>query len=170
MNHLTDEQFADWLSGEAAPEIRSHLASCEQCNTEALQLRDDIFRYSIAMRHQAIRTQSKRIAEDFVPRRAIALHRLRWAGASVLALVLAFQTAWLLKPHHAPTPTRPVAVNPVKSPAPVQMSDDELLEAVNSDINQEVPKALAPVSAITTARNEIAASGVAATNSKDSVK
>jgi hypothetical protein len=33
------------------------------------------------------------------------------------------------------------------------MSDDELLEAVNNDLNREVPQALAPVGAITTARN-----------------
>ncbi len=37
------------------------------------------------------------------------------------------------------------------------MSDDELLEAVNSDLSREVPQALAPVSAITVARNQIAA-------------
>jgi hypothetical protein len=37
------------------------------------------------------------------------------------------------------------------------LSDDELLEAVNNDLNREVPLALAPVSAITVARNNIAA-------------
>ena len=37
------------------------------------------------------------------------------------------------------------------------MSDDELLEAVNNDLSREVPLALAPVSAITSARNKIAA-------------
>jgi hypothetical protein len=38
-----------------------------------------------------------------------------------------------------------------------QMSDDELLEAVNNDLNRDVPQALAPVEAITVARNQIAA-------------
>jgi hypothetical protein len=46
------------------------------------------------------------------------------------------------------------------------MSDDELLEAVNNDLSRDVPQALAPVSAITVARNKIAAaSKVAANNS-----
>ena len=42
------------------------------------------------------------MAGNFAPRKALALHRLRWAGAGVLALVLAAQTAWLMKPHRAP--------------------------------------------------------------------
>ena len=36
------------------------------------------------------------------------------------------------------------------------MSDDELLQAVNNDLSDEVPQALAPVGAITVARNRIA--------------
>ena len=51
------------------------------------------------------------------------------------------------------------------------MSDDELLEAVNNDLSREVPLALSPVSAITIARNKIAAaSTTAATTDNDSSK
>jgi hypothetical protein len=40
------------------------------------------------------------------------------------------------------------------------MSDDELLDAVGRDLDRDVPQALAPVSAITVARNQMAASTV----------
>jgi len=42
----------------------------------------------------------------------------------------------------------------------VRMSDDELLDAVGRDLDRDVPQALAPVSAITVARNQMAASTV----------
>jgi len=66
-----------------------------------------------------------------------------------------------MKPHTVPQITRPVA-NSQPNPQPNtqsgdQMSDDELLEAVNNDLSRDVPQALAPVSAITLARNQIAA-------------
>jgi hypothetical protein len=84
-------------------------------------------------------------------------------------MLLAAQTAWMVKPRPTPPSFQPVAATPVNTPPPavqppvvkqaaVQMSDDELLEAVNNDLSREVPLALAPVSAITNARNKIAAS------------
>jgi|GEM_PF-577765 hypothetical protein len=169
MNHLTDEQLADWLAGEADNETRSHLENCPQCSAESIRLKNGISCYSIALWQQATRAQSVRLAAHLAPRRALALHRLRWAGAGVLAMLLAAQTAWMVKPRPTPPSFQPVAATPVNTPPPavqppvvkqaaVQMSDDELLEAVNNDLSREVPLALAPVSAITNARNKIAAS------------
>lgn len=184
MNHLMDEQLAGWLAGEADRETRSHLESCPQCRAEALELREAISRYSIAMRRQAGRAQRAHLSGNFAPRKALALHRLRWAAAGMLALLLAAQTAWLIKPHHAPANARPItgaAVNsepasnsqPTSqsaSPSATQLSDDELLEAVNNDLSREVPLALAPVGAITTARNRIAAASSGTTTDNDSSK
>jgi len=166
-NHLTDEQLAAWLLGEAPRDTYVHLESCTQCHAEALQLQDGISRYAIATRQQSARAQSVRLAGNFAPRKALILHRLRWAGAGVLAMLLAAQTAWMMKP--APVAiSAPVASTPVVSQPAAQMSDDELLEAVNNDLSREVPLALAPVSAITTARNKIAAASVvAATNDSE---
>ncbi len=172
MNHLTDEQLAAWLAGEADHQTRSHFESCPQCHAEALGLRGGISRYSVSMRRQAGHAQNMRLNGFFVPRKTILLHRLRWTGAGVLAILLTAQTLWLIKPQHAPD-ARPMASQPsshsqsAPSSAPssgsssssssAQLSDDELLEAVNNDLSREVPMALAPVSAITTARNRIAA-------------
>jgi hypothetical protein len=176
MNHLMDEQLAAWLAGEADQETRSHLESCPLCRSEALDLREGLRRYSIATRRQAAMAQSAHMSGTFAPRKDLALLRLRWAGAGVLALLLVAQTAWLIKPHYAPKPNTSAVVSPEPASyappaAGTQLSDDELLEAVNNDLSREVPLALAPVSAITAARNRIAAaSSVTATSVHDSGK
>jgi hypothetical protein len=154
MKHLMDEQLADWLAGEAAAETLAHLQQCERCHAEAMNLREGIARYSFSLRLQAARAQSARLAGIFSPGKVVR-HRLRWAGAGVLGLLLAAQTVWMTMPHRNPPSAQPTATAP---PAAAAMSDDELLEAVNNDLSRDVPQALAPVSAITAARNKIAAS------------
>lgn len=171
MNHLTDEQLAGWLAGEADQQTRSHVDSCPQCGAEALELRDGISRYAIAMRRKSALAESTHMQGKLAPRKALALHRLRWAGAGILALLLASSTAWLVKPHLSPATAQPTASSPaiqkngeLSKPA-TQLSDDELLEAVNNDLSSDVPEALSPVSAITVERNAIAATSVAVTPS-----
>jgi hypothetical protein len=164
MNHLTDEQLAEWLAGEATAETASHLQQCGQCHAEALALRDGISRYAFALRSQAALAQSAQLASTFSPGKAIARHRLRWAAAAVLALLLAAPTFWLMKPRPTPIPVQPVAV---VTPSATTMSDDELLEAVNNDLSREVPQALAPVSTITAERNRIAASAARISKNKE---
>jgi hypothetical protein len=180
MKHLSDEQLAGWLAGEAEPETRLHLESCPECSAEAVELRDGISRYSIAMRRQAASAQAMLMSRDFAPSKAVAQHRMRWVGAGVLGLLLAGQTVWLVRSRpaaHAPgagaavssqtvgrSASQPVTDSATESATQSanQLSDDELLEAVNNDLSREVPLALAPVSTITTERNRMAASAVAA--------
>lgn len=164
MNHLTDDQLAEWLAAESGEQTRAHLQSCAQCNAEATRLRDGVARYSISLHQQAARAQSSHMTGTFAPRKAIVRHRLRWAGAAVLALLLAAQTAWMMKPDAAPKIAPPIASashnsqsNSQSNQQPgAQMTDDELLEAVNNDLSRDVPQALAPISAITLERNQIA--------------
>jgi len=172
MNHLTDEQLAGWLAGDADQQTRSHVDSCPQCGAEALELRDGISRYAIAMRRKSALAESAHMQGKLAPRKALALHRLRWAGAGVLALLLASSTAWLVKPHLNPAVAQPTASAPANTDhdehlqAASQLSDDELLEAVNNDLSSDVPEALSAVSTITAERNKIAAAtSVAATPS-----
>jgi hypothetical protein len=169
MKHLTDEQLAEWLAGEASQETQSHLQDCECCHAEAIVMRDGISRYSLALRQQAALAQSAQLDPAFSPRKSVASHRPRWAGAGVLALLLGAQTAWMLMPRSATHPSQPIASAPLNSQPSAPMSDDELLEAVNNDLSRDVPQALAPVSAITLARNEIAAES-AVESGKASVK
>jgi hypothetical protein len=159
--HLTDEQLLEWLDGGASPEAQGHLKSCEPCRSEAEALQDGISRYAIAMRRQAQESRSAGVAKGLAPaRRAehLAQTRLRWVGAGVLAVLLAAQTAWMMRQRPAQDTARPIAVvAPVPQPN-AAMSDEELLQAVNNDLSDEVPQALAPVGAITVARNQMAVS------------
>jgi hypothetical protein len=153
---LTDEQFVEWLDGAASAEVRAHLESCAPCWEEAHALQDGIARYAIALRREAAQAQSSRRTAEFAPARAVA-HRLRWIGAGVLAVLLAGQTAWMMRQRPgAQSLPRPTAAAPASPQPATSMSDDELLQAVNNDVSDEVPEALAPVGAITVARNRIA--------------
>src|SRR5208282_4407992 len=123
MNHLTDEQLLEWLDGAARPAVQAHLASCEPCRAEADALQDGISRYAIALRRESAEAQSARLARGFAPALRMQ-HRLRWVGAGVLALLLAAQTAWMMK--QRPTPQsapRPVAVAVPAIAQPAAMSD-----------------------------------------------
>jgi hypothetical protein len=170
--HLTDDELTEWLDGSAGPAVRTHLDGCAACRREADGLQDGIARYVIATRREAAQAEAARMAEEFAPARATVQlrinHRLRWVGAGVLALLLAAQTVWMMKTHTAPGAAQ-AAAHPaaVAAPQPAvalnhggmgneSMSDDELLQAVNNDLSDEVPQALAPVGAITEARNQIA--------------
>lgn len=171
MNHLTDDQLAEWLSGVGTRETLAHIESCPLCHSETLALRDDISRYVVTRRKQARQARVTHQAKTISPKQAFATHRLHWAGAAALALLLATPTAWMLKPHTTTTPPHPVAATPGIVQPTTAMSDDELLEAVNNDLNRDVPQALAPISAITVARNKIAAASTgAAIDTNDTVK
>jgi len=178
-DHLTDEQLAEWLDGSAGQAVQAHLEDCAPCRAEAHALQDGIACYATLVRRQATQAQFTRLARRAILMRRQATHaqfvrpvyfaparwgwhRLRWAGAGLVALLLAAQTAWMMKPGPKPGKTTqavsiPVAAVALGSPQPAaSMSDDELLQAVNNDLGDEVPQALAPVGAITEARNRIA--------------
>jgi len=168
MNHLSDDQLSEWLAGESTAETRSHLEACLQCRDEAGALRDGISRYGFSLREQSRQAQAAHLV-NIDPRKTVTAHRLRWTAAAALAMLLAAPTAWLMRPHVAPAPLLPVAKVTSASQPSTAMSDDELLEAVNNDLNRDVPEALAPVSAITVARNA-AASALAATSTTKEVR
>jgi hypothetical protein len=171
MKHLTDDQYAEWLSGVSTQEALAHLEECPHCHGVATALRADITRYTLARRKQARQARVAHLAKDFVSQKAIASHRLRWAGVAALALLLAAPTAWMMRTAHAPEAPSPqvnVAGASGSSQPSHAMSDDELLEAVNNDLSREVPQALAPVSVITVARNKMAASAIAVNKTSSS--
>jgi len=105
MKHLTDEQLAaGWRAGwrvkKSSRRVRTWIAARNATPR----------RWNSAMASRATRCDAPAIVSrreraherKLAPRRALALHRLRWAGAGALALLLVAQTAWLVKPRHAP--------------------------------------------------------------------
>ena len=143
--HLTDDELPEWLDGSAGPAVQTHLDGCAACRSEAHGLQDGI----CALRHRDAAAgggaQSARMAEGLAPARRMQLrmqHRLRWVGAGVLALLLAAQTAWMMKTRPAPASAAQAVAHPAAAAIPQpaaalgndSMSDDELLQAVNNDL------------------------------------
>jgi len=151
MNHLTDETTQSVLAGECTEQTRAHLEGCGQCHAEALALRDGISRYGLALRQQALRAQAAHCRKNFAPRKRLHCIACAGPGATVLAMLLAAQTAWMdlanVKSAHRTDHARAI-VNARANPQPASMSDDELLEAVNNDLNASASGVYAPVSAI----------------------
>jgi predicted anti-sigma-YlaC factor YlaD len=182
MTHLTDEQMAEWLAGEAGVETERHVAECSACAAETSALADGVHRYGLAVKHRAREAEQLRLLQRVDPRRELVRHRLRWAVALTLGMALAGTTAYVTRPQ--PPQAEPAAVKMLNAPPAVEihpasatgstaqksMSDDELLEAVNNDLSRDVPQALAPVSAITEARNRIAATSTVAGSTDNSTK
>ncbi len=173
MKHLNDDELAQWLSGEASMEERAHVDECARCRAEAMALGDGISRYALELRRQASEGMT---ARPLRVGRTLSARRLGWAGVA-LAVLLVAPTAWVMRPHAVPAgQTGAVAQtaqtdsqisqvgsrmgSPMGSPmgSAMKMSDDELLDAVGRDLDRDVPEALAPVSALTVARNQMAAS------------
>lgn len=144
MNHLTDEQLLDWLSGAATARVDEHLAACPACRVAADAVSERLSHYTLAIRQRSAAPKLR----SFSSYRRRWPHRLSWAAGSALVVVLVAQTGWL-------SWTRPQKTS-VAAPTPtINMSDDELLEAVHSDLSRDVPQALAPVGAITEERNRL---------------
>ncbi len=164
MRHLNDEELAQWLAGEATVEAQAHVDECAECRTEAMAVRDGISRYALALRREAaeaVKPAPLRVSH------VLARRRLGWAAVA-LAVLLAAPTAWVMRPHAAPA-GQPSAVTETAQAgsqmgSQVKMSDDELLDAVDKDLDRDVPQALAPVGTLTLARNQMAAVTKAADN------
>ena len=124
--HLTDEQVSALLAGEADEAAAGHAAACAVCAAEVEDLRSSLGDW-------------KRSLDEELARRSLARphrpSRLPWLLlASAAALV-----ALLLAPA-----IRPVAMQPVASPAPI--ADQELLASIDVALQRELPQALEPAS------------------------
>jgi hypothetical protein len=134
-SHLNDEQFTEWLLGTTDSEIVQHVAACDACRTEGEQLRNTIAGYResaqrAAERDEAFWTRQRVAIRSRLPRQRFVPH-FRWAAAAVMALLIC------------------AAVLLTRSPQPSQqakneISDDVLLQQVESSLDRSYPAALAP--------------------------
>ena len=120
--HLTDEQFAECLSGEPpSRETQSHLATCDACRGEV-----EIFYGAVGDFSEAALDWSK--SQPSVSPRAVASRPsmaapLRWALAAVLLLAVGVPAA--LHREHAETESAP-------GDSPAQIAQDNtLLQSVD---------------------------------------
>jgi hypothetical protein len=143
--HLSEDQMTEWALGESDEHVLRHLETCVACSREAEELRSALAGFQDAVHTTARReasfwkNQQLAVSESLSTQDWYPLH---WAW--VLAMVVVLILAILL----ARTPNVPKSY-------PSEDADNALLQAVQGDLNRDVPQALAPAVLIAEERNEI---------------
>ena len=152
-SHLSEDQITECVLGTNDELVLRHLETCAACSREAEELRSTLAGFREAVRaagrrdlsfwkNQQLAVRERLSTQDWYP--------VHWAW--VVAMVVVLITAMLL------TRTPSVPNNYVSDDA-----DNALLQAVQGDLNRDVPQALAPAVLIAEERNEILANQVART-------
>jgi hypothetical protein len=135
--HLTDEQFADLLSGEWKTDLRIHEESCADCRSELDQVQSAI---------RGFNEVGLRWAEIQAPRRvpvpskwSLRLHTIpRWsmAAAAMLIIGTAVGVHEIRQPVvQAPTTVAVTASEPSKA---VIADDNQLMQSIDQELSADV--------------------------------
>jgi hypothetical protein len=155
--HLSDEQFTRYLSGEEDGRAQFHLAECEGCRAQAARLLEIVGTARAhgersGERHANLwARQRNEVLDALAGRRP---HRPTWALASAMA-VLVFLSTFLFQNQSPRTQSK----SDMQVSHPGSISDDALLSAVNSTLEQDVPSALAPVQQLAFEREQAEQNG-----------
>ena len=155
--HWTDEQISAWVLGERNVGMAEHLAACEECRRELADVQGALASYRSDVQQKAAADDYRwvRIRAAVAGRAAERVQGLRWAFTGALAL-LALSLGLLVTP-----PQR----HPVqRAQAPVQMSDEQLLNEIQDDLSRSAPSALAPVETLQQERAAVLAEAQAQSN------
>jgi len=133
-DHLSEEQFSELALGSAGSETILHLEKCALCRRQ-----DEELRQTLAAFHDSIHVAAKTYERPWrapapAARRAwVGFMAPRWAYAAVLAAMLVASVVLLRIDRRQPShPTLGV------------ISEDEILMQIQTDVDEAVPKALAP--------------------------
>jgi hypothetical protein len=146
--HLTEAQLHDLLS--ATPEAAStpaqaHLAACPLCRDEFFTLEHSLTNFRLAASHFALlHTPPRPAVGTTVHRSFFAVPKLVWAAG--LASVLAVTGVTLSTSHNQPPRVTP-PVTTVAAQQPV--SDEALLQDIDTDLSTSVPPSLQPLDTTT---------------------
>ena len=151
MTHLSDAQIVSYLAAEEDAATRAHLAACDACRRQT-----DRIRKLAGSAKSSCAAVTDRTPAFWARQRASAASHLAqrgprvWRFASGLALIIAI--AVLLFQFDRPAAPSLVAHGPAS------ISDEALMAAVSSTLQQQVPDALEPAQLLVDQR-EIAESG-----------
>jgi hypothetical protein len=144
-NHLNEDQIAEWVLGASDEHVLRHLETCAACAREAEELRSGLAGFRDAVHATARRDPSFWKNQQLAVRERLSTqdwYPLHWGW--VVAMVAVLITAILL----TRTPNVPKSY-------PSEDADNALLQAVQGDLNRDVPQALAPAVLIAEERSEI---------------
>jgi hypothetical protein len=147
--HLTNEQFVTLLISPGAD--HPHLRSCELCASQLEGLRSSIGDLRDASIVAAERHYRAAVRAQAAPRRTHR-PRLAWAitaVAGVLFIGMPF-AAKLRTPAHPPIAATPVAAPVTTASNLSSLSDDQLLNNIDSDLSASVPSPLLPLDSTST--------------------
>jgi anti-sigma factor RsiW len=151
--HLTEAQLHDLLSAKsnaAATPAQLHLADCMQCQDDFASLEQSLANFRVAATNYALLNTPPRPAIGRSAHRSFfAVRRIVWATG--LASVLAVTGVTLSTLHkQAPPSTPPVPTAAAQQP----VSDEALLQDIDSDLSTSVPPSLEPLDTTTTASEQ----------------
>ena len=138
--HLSDEQIAKYLSGEESASSEAHMAACEACRAEAQRLLCLVGTMKAHVERASERHTDSLARQRFQIRGSLAAQRPQrrtWALAAALAL-LVFTSTFMFQ-------SRAPRIETITNLPPTAISDEALLSAVDSALEQDVPSALAPL-------------------------
>ena len=139
-NHLSQDQFAKCIVGQATPAERLHLNECSECTAEL-----DRFAAALSSFRSAVRSrvddrvaslQAPLIVEVPIEPEAAGIPKWRWAlvvAAAVFAVVVPFLTS----------EKKPQEVS--EKPSPVTTSPDALMDAVHRHLSRTLPAPMEPM-------------------------
>ena len=145
LNHLSEEQFAEWASGERHEAVAKHLRECAPCMAEVRGLSLTLEDFKTALHAQALQGQVA-CSGAKVRMRAEAAQPApsRWKWMPVPALAALALVVLMSLPDR------------VKPPAPnTDAADDALLLAVSADVYRTSPTALRPAAELNKERNQL---------------
>lgn len=122
--HLSPEEISNWFLGDCDSERASHVRECAACGREVAALEAALGDFRSAVGNWDAPTPALKVADRKIPRAA------RWALAAAAAAVLAAAPVYL---HH-----RQVAADTARA-------DALLLEQVDLEVSQAVPRTMAPL-------------------------
>jgi predicted anti-sigma-YlaC factor YlaD len=141
--HLTEVQLYDLLSATPGPvstPARTHLAACTRCREEFTAIEQSLSQFRLAaIDFSVLHTPPRPAVASTVHRSFFALPKLLWASGLASAVAVAALT---LSTVHKPVPLPPhVAVVTTTQP----VSDEALLQDIDSDLSTSVPPSLQPL-------------------------
>jgi hypothetical protein len=159
VRHLTNEQFDALLLSHTAD--HPHLRSCDECATQLADLRSSIAGLRTTSVAAADRHYRRAVAAQTSRQRSRLQPRLTWA-ATALAGVLFISLPFVAKfrpatapPARPPAPATPVALHVADTSTVADISDDQLLSNIQSDLSASVPSPLLPLDSTSTSTTAV---------------
>jgi len=144
IEHLSAEQISQWIVGDRPWELQEHVAGCAECRAELTRMENALSQFRTAMREPAsfVPAPSWRQPE---PRPATWFSWRRMALTATALLVLAaVPVTWRVRVHEQAL--REQADQSARS----ALADSQLLETVDAEISQAVPRPMEPLVTLAT--------------------